>query len=113
MTATHAFRFSPFQVTTGTDLKFRLTISGETFDCESVDEDLGTDGTPLWRINIRFGDRQRGILFFERDDEPRSQSIEALRDALASAPGLPVPAVLESRVTCSGRTFFWLADPQS
>ncbi len=112
MTTTHGFRFSQFQATAGRELKDALAASGETIDIESVEQDMGTDGTLLWKLHIRYGDAEKGILYFAQDDGLRSQAIEALAAELESVPGLLIPAVVRSRQTKAGRTYFYLADPQ-
>lgn len=107
------FNFGQYRGEGGIELKQRFAKSGETFDITWVDRQFANDGTPIFKLSVSYGDGEKGVLFFsENNDDPRTDALIALESAFVRD-GIPaVPAVMKSRRTKAGYTYFWLDDPE-
>lgn len=109
--STEGFSFGKHRGAAGKELKQQLADSGETFDIVGVEQDLSTDGTLLWRVYIRYGDVQKGMLFFGQDDSGRSTALAELAESFANGDTAAQPAVVKQVRTIKGRDYYFLDDP--
>lgn len=109
-------RLADYRGTDAKELKARLLSSGEVFDIIECDEDLGAHGA-VWKLSIRHGDNERGVLFFGVEAEDKSEpsnrdaAFIAIR-AYIRTEHAAFPAKLNGTVTKKGQPYYWLEDPE-
>lgn len=111
--STGTFTFGKHRGAAGAELKQKLVQSGEIFDIVGVEQDMARDGHPIWRVSIRYGDGQHGMLFFGMDDTGRSAALEELAAAIDAGEIAVQPAVCKQVRTAAGRDYYYLDDPAS
>ena len=108
---TTGFTFGKYRGKAGKELKDRFVSTGEIFDIIGVEQDMSATGDPIWRVYVRFGDGEKGMIFFGMDESARSEALSELASAIDNADIAVQPAVLRQVRTKAGRDYYYLDDP--